>query len=263
MNEPLLVPPPTFAFKAMPGGFAPLEDAITIAFPAVRFADGTAMTIDEYVGAHALLTRAVAPGAPLELWHAGQRRWRSAGDLDPAHVSGFALAPSLEPVDSWRTVLVAAGQMDAGGAPLITAATGAFPQYRVRGLFHARRGTTEAIGLGPEGAPVLFASRTASARFAARLTPDADQPTHVQLMLRNAVARPVALIELDASGGDPVLTLRSFDGAGSPRASVTLEADGDIRLSPGAGRRVVIAGDLEVERVRYLPASGPPKKTLS
>jgi hypothetical protein len=44
---------------------------------------------------------------------------------------------------------------------------------------------------------------------------------------------------------------------------VTLEADGDIRLSPAEGRRVVITSDLEVERVRYLPASGLPKKTLS
>ena len=61
----------------------------------------------------------------------------------------------------------------------------------------------------------------------------------------------------------PALTLRSFDSTGSPRAAVTLEADGDIRLSPVAGRNVVITGDLEVERVRYLPASGLPKKTLS
>jgi hypothetical protein len=263
MTEPLLVPPPAFAFKSLPGGFASIEDAVTITFPAVRFADGTAMTVDDYAGAYALLTRAAAPAAPIEVWHAGLKRWRAADDLDPAHVLGFPLVPPLEGDEPWRTVLIGSGQIDAGGAAPIASATGGFPQYRVRGLFRARRGSRQAVGLGPESAPLLFASRAASARFAATLTPDAEHPTRVQLTLRNAAARPVALVELDASGGHPALTLRSFDIVGSPHASITLEADGDIFLSPAAGRRVVITGDLEAERVHYLPASGLPKKTLS
>jgi hypothetical protein len=263
MTETLLVPPPALAFKSMPGGFASIEDAVTIAFPAVRFPDGTAMTLDDYVGAHALLTRAVAPDAPIEVWHAGLNRWRPAGDLDPTRMSGFPVAPPSGGLEPWRAVLAALGQTDTSGAPVIALASGGFPRYRVRGLFRARRESTEAVGLGPESVALLFASRTASARFAARLTPDADYPTRVQLTLKNGSGRSVALIELDASGGQPALTLRSFDSAGYPHASVTLEADGDIRLSPGAGRRVVIAGDLEVERVRYLPVTGLPKKTLS
>jgi hypothetical protein len=263
MTEPLLVPPPVFAFKAIPGGFAPLENVVTIAFPAVRFPDGTAMTVEDYAGASALLTRVAAPNAPVETWHATVNRWRPSGDLDPTRVAGLPLLPPFEGIEPWRAVLVASGQVDASGAPWIAAAAGGFPQYRVRGLFRARRGSTDAVGLGPEGAALQFAAGAAAARFAARLTPDADYPTRVQLMLKNAAARPVALIELDASGGHPALTLRSFDNTGSPEASMTLEADGDIRLSPAAGRRVVITSDLEVERVRYLPASGLPKKTLS
>lgn len=263
MIEPLLVPPPSFAFNSLPGGFAPIEGVVTIAFPAVRFPDGTAMTIDDYAGAYALLTRATAPGAPTEVWHPGLKRWRPADDLDPVHVFGLPLVPPLEGDEPWRTVLIGVGQVDASGAPLIASAIGGFPQYRVRGLFRAHRGSTEAAGLGPEGAPLLFVSRTTSARFAATFTPDADHPTRVQLTLRNAAARPVALIELDASGSHPALTFRSFDSVGSPHASMTLEADGDIVLSPAAGKRVVITSDLEVERVRYLPASGLPKKTLS
>ena len=263
MTETLLVPPPAFAFKSLPGGFAPLEGVVTIVFPAVRFPDGTAMTADDYAGAYALLTRAAAPGAPIEVWHAALKRWRPAGELDPARVFGLPLMPPLEGDEPWRTVLVTSGQNDENGAPFVAGATGGFPQYRVRGLFRARRGSTDAVGLGPEGAPLLFASATASARFAATLTPDAEYPTRVQLTLKNAAARPVALVELDASGSHPALTLRSFDSAGGPHASATLEADGDIFLSPAAGRRVVITGDLEVERVHYLPASGLPKKTLS
>jgi hypothetical protein len=263
MTGSLLVPPPTFAFASMPGGLAAIEDVVTVAFAAVRFPDGTAMTMDDYAGAFALLTRAAAPSAPIEVWHAGLRRWRPAGDLDPTWIGGFPLLPPLLGIEPWRTVLTGSGQVDASGAPVIASATGGFPQYRVRGLFRARRGSMEAVGLGPEGAPLQFASRTASARFTAALTPDADHATRVRLMLRNGAARPVALIELDASGGQASLTLRSFDSTGDPYASVTLEADGDIRLSPAEGRRVVITSDLEVERVRYLPASGLPKKTLS
>ena len=105
--------------------------------------------------------------------------------------------------------LIASAQRDAVGAPMIASATGGFPQYRVRGLFRARRGSAEAIGLGPEGPALRFAS---------------------------SIARV---------------------------GTLTIEANGDIRLSPGAGRRVVITGDLDVEHVRYLPAAGPPKKTLA
>jgi hypothetical protein len=263
MTETLLVPPPAFAFKSLPGGFVTIENVVTITFPAVRFPDGAAMTSDDYAGAYALLTRAAGPGAPTDVWHAALRRWRPAGELDPTRVFGLPLIPPLEGDEPWRGVLIASGQEDASGAPFITSASGGFPQYRVRGLFRARRGSTEAVGLGPESAPLLFASAMAAARFAATLTPDAEHPTRAQLTLKNAASRPVALVELDASDGHPALTLRSFDGLGSPDASVTLEADGAIVLSPAAGRRVVIAGDLEVERVHYLPASGLPKKTLS
>jgi hypothetical protein len=263
MTETLLVPPPTFTFEAMPGGFAPIEKVVTIGFSAVRFADGTAMTASDYAGAYALLTRTAAPDAPVEVWHAGLNRWRPSGDVDPTRMVGLPLMPPAEGIEPWRAVLAGSGQTDTSGTAMIALATGGFPRYSVRGLFHARRGSVEAIGLGPEGAALLFASVAGSARFAARLTPDADYPTRVQFTLKSAAARPVAVIELDASGGHPALTLRSFDWAGNPHASVTLEPDGDIRLDPAAGRRVVIASDLEVERVRYLPASGLPKKMLS
>jgi hypothetical protein len=263
MTETLLVPPPSFAFDALPGGFAPLEKVVTIAFSAVWFADGTAMTASDYAGAYALLTRTAAADAPVEVWHAGLNRWRPSDGMNPTDGFGLPLMPPVQGIEPWRAVLAASGQRDTSGASMIAVATGGFPRYGVRGLFHARRGSVEAVGVGPEGGALLFASAAASARFAARLTPDADHPTRVQFTLKSAAARSVAQIELDASGGQPALTLRSFDWAGSPLASVTLEADGDIRLTPAAGRRVVIAGDLEVERVRYLPASGLPKKTLS
>jgi hypothetical protein len=71
------------------------------------------------------------------------------------------------------------------------------------------------------------------------------------------------MVQLDASGGGPSLMLRSFDGSGNAEASVEIETDGTIRLTPAPGRRVVIAGDVDVDRVTYLPSAGLPRKTLN
>jgi hypothetical protein len=208
MTEALLVPPPAFAFTAIPGGFAPIESVVTVAFPAIRFPDGTAMTTDHYAGAFALFNRVVAPGAAAQVWDAVVNTWRPAGESDLAR-TGLPLLPPVEGIEPWRAILVPSAQRDASGSPMFASATGGFPQYRIRGLFRARRESAVAVGLGPEGPALRFASGIAQV------------------------------------------------------GTLTIEADGDIRLSPAAGRRVVITSDLEVERVRYLPASGLPKKTLS
>jgi hypothetical protein len=48
-------------------------------------------------------------------------------------------------------------------------------------------------------------------------------------------------------------------GAG---ASIVLHPDGRIELTPAAGQRVVVAGDLETEHITYLPAGGFVKQAL-
>ena len=197
MSETLVVPPPAFTFTPIPGGFAPIEGIVTAAFPAVRFPDGTAMTTDNYAGAFALLSRTLAPGAAAQMWNPVRNTWGSVDDAALVLLGGFPLLPPVEGEEPWRAVLVPSVQRDAGGAPLFAAAApNGFPQYRIRGLFRARRDSTEAVGLGPDGPALRFAS-------------------------------------------------------GIPQfGSLTIPSD------------VVITGDLEVGRVRYLPAAGPPKKTL-
>jgi hypothetical protein len=259
---PLLVPPPVLAFKAVAGTFAPLEDVVAVSFPAVRFADGTAMTAEDLRGAQALLTRTAGPASHPEVWDPVVKSWRAAGTIDLAQVSGLPLLPPRSGAAPWEGILTGAGQKDAAGAPLIEPAVGSFPQYRLRGSFRAKRGDIEAFGLGPESPALEFASVAASKRFTAELGPDPDAATRVRLMLRDAAARPVGLLEIDASAGNAVLTLRNFDGSGGALASVTLQADGAIRLAPGSGMNVIVAGDLEAERIHYLPSSGLPRKTL-
>jgi hypothetical protein len=71
------------------------------------------------------------------------------------------------------------------------------------------------------------------------------------------------MLDIDASSGTAIVTLRNLDGGGNPLASLSLRADGSIRISPAAGMKVFIDGDLEAERIRYLPASGLPKQNLN
>jgi hypothetical protein len=50
--------------------------------------------------------------------------------------------------------------------------------------------------------------------------------------------------------------------AGNPLARVQLLANGDIRLTPGGGARVLIDSDVEINRLRYSPSGGGPKQWL-
>jgi hypothetical protein len=263
VSLPLTVPQPALGFKPVAGGFASIDGAVKISFPVVRFPDGTAMRSDDFVAAQVLLMRLASPSSTSEMWDPAAKVWRDQSTIDPSVAKGLALIPPEEGSDAWTGVLSGAGQVDAAGAPLLAPSLGGFPQYRLRGVFHAKRDTSDALGVGPESPALQFISSDAATRFKAQLTPDADAPTRVQLMLRTASATPAGVVDIDASGANGVLTVRNFDSAGNVLASIALEADGSVRLTPLGGMKVVIAGDLEAEQITYLPTLGLPKKTLN
>ena len=260
---PLLVPAPSLAFKPVAGGYAPLDDVVAVAFAPVRFPDGSVLRVDDVVAADAVLTRLGGPTATVDVWDGGAKSWRPAGSVDWTALRGVPLGPPKTGPAAWEGVLVGAGQKDALGAPVLAPALGSFPQYRLRGVFHARRDGHDAFGLGPDSAPLEFLSAAETRRFAARLTPDADSATRVQLLLRNAAAQAVGMLDIDASSGNATVTIQNFTASEAPLASVTLQPDGAIRLTPAPGMKVIVAGDLEAEQIRYLPSSGLPKKTLN
>ena len=154
---PLAVPAPTMAFKLVAGFYAPLEDTVALAFPPIRFPDGSAMTADDYSGAKALLSRTLTAGSTPDVWDPESKSWKSASAVDLSTLAGIPLVPPKTPADPWLGMLIAAGQKDASGAPLVQEAVGHFPQYRVRGVFRAKRAGVDAFGLGPDGAPIEFA----------------------------------------------------------------------------------------------------------
>jgi hypothetical protein len=153
-------------------------------------------------------------------------------------------------------------QEDAAGAPQLQPAVTHFPQYRLRGAFRAKRGTTEGFGLGPESGPIEFASAAAASRFGAELAPNADSATRARIILRNSAAQAAGVLDIDASGGSTVITLENFDGFGGALGSITLEADGAIHLRPRTGMKVFVHGNLETDGIRYLPNGGTLKQDL-
>jgi hypothetical protein len=221
------------------------------------------MTADDYAGAQATLSRVLGPTSTPDIWDPDLKLWRSAAAVDPSSVKGVALIPPKAGGAPWEGVLTGAGQKDAAGVPVIQPAIASFPQYHLRGVFRARRGSIDGFGLGPDSAPIQFASAIAASRFAADLTPDADTATRARIVLRNGAAQTVGVLDIDASGGNTVLTLANFNTAGAPLASITLRADGGIVLTPRGGMNVVVDGDLEANRIRYLPAAAVTKVDLN
>lgn len=258
---PLDVLAPMLDYKAVAGTFAPLEDMVSIRIPPVLYPDGSRVQPDEVDGGFLQLSRIATAGNPPEIWDASAKIWRPFAAPDDAQAQGLPLVPSQTANGAWDSLIIGVGAKDALGNAQFAPAVGNFPQYRLRGVFQAHRAGENAFGLGPESALLAFQSTADLKRFTCELTPDQNAATHVRLMLLDAAKRTRGSLEIDASGNG-VLTIANFDTAGGALASITLQADGDVRVAPASGGRVLIAGDLETGRIRYAPAGGGPPKDL-
>lgn len=258
---PLSVPAPALSYKGVAGSFAALEDAVDVHIAPVLYPDGTAVRIDELRGGFLQLSRLATPGSPPEIWDAKTKIWRSFAASDLTLAQGLPLMPSPTANGAWDGLLIGVGAKDALGNAQFSPAVADFPQYRLRGVFQAQRAGVDAFGLGAESVPLEFQSTVDLKRFNVELAPDQNAATHVRLMLVDGAKRPRGSIEIDASGNG-VLTLANFDAGGSALASITLQADGNVRIAPASGGKVLIAGDLETGRIRYSPAGGGLPKDL-
>jgi hypothetical protein len=252
---PLSVLAPALSYKGVAGSFASLEDTVNIRIPPVLYPDGTVVQPDELRGGFAQLSRLATAGSPSEIWDPTAKIWRPFAAHDFTEAQGIPLMPSVAASGAWDGLLIGVGAEDALGNAQFGSAVANFPQYRLRGVFQARRAGVDAFGLGLESAPLAFQSVADLKRFGIELTPDQNQATHVRLMLMDAAKRARGSLEIDASGNG-VLTLANFDAGGGILASITLQADGDVRIAPASGGKVFIVGNLETGRIRYTPAGG-------
>jgi hypothetical protein len=253
MTAALTVPKPTLTFEDAGGGSAALEKPLTVLLGPVTDAGGT-VSPPALSSFGLSLRRRNAPGAQLEVWDDGAKSWspeQPGGEPKP-----IALAYKPGDPRPWQGILVAAGMKDATGAPALARASQGYPQYTIGGTFRASDG---AVGDGPQSAPITFAS--ASDRNLVQLGAgdgeQLDEATQARLLLKDTALHVIGgLTVLRASPG---ATVRLENTAG---ASVVIHADGSIEIIPAPGKGMRIAGDVETEHIRYLPAGGGFKKDL-
>ena len=257
----LTVPLPTLDYKLVAGSYAALESALTVRLGAVLFPDGKSITPNDVRKAFALIFRWSGPAATAELWNAKAKAWQSPGSVELYDVAGVPFAANETTPTGWEGLVIPLGGKDTWGNPQFVPAVANYPQYRVRAAFTAQVDADEFKGLSGESASFEFMSTVENARFGVALTPSsAIDATNVSLLLKNSAQQIIVFIEMDAGGS---LTLGNVSASGSPLATVMLQASGDITLTPATGQRVVIAGDLDVAHVSYLPSGGGPKKNLA
>ena len=231
----LTVAQPTLSQPEAEGHRLMASKPIDLACPAPVTPDGAPLPIERAEAFAFRLFRNAAAGE--EVWDPEGKRWL-AGTERPA-------AEPLFPTDAgWAGLLVAIGQKDAAGAERMASdSDSGLPTYFVRCAFAGRdnAGISHA-GESPPSPAVAVVAVADENRAGLAMEP--DDP---------AAARELRVFLRDTPGGTERgrLIIRENGGiecvleAGG--ATVTLQSDGDIVLSPAAARRVRIDGPLRVE----------------
>lgn len=85
--------------------------------------------------------------------------------------------------------------------------------------------------------------------------------SEVRLRLRDSAGQTAGYLRMALSPREAELV--NCNAAGQVLARVRLTAQGDIEIQPAPGRRVLVLGDLEAERIRYQPSGGGGKTDLN
>jgi len=251
----LAVPVPAVGYDPVAPGVAALEKPLTVSVAGVA-RDGRVLGPSDLARYGVTVVRRTAPGAGPEAWDTGAQRWVPDPGWGLAASAHTALAHRADHPSPWQALVVAAGGRDASGAPQYAKAVAGFPSYRFRASFADRDGTA---GTSPLSEPVAFAA-VADRNLVVLGAGDGEEPaaaTLARVVLKRPDLQPIGQLLVERAGSGASVTLSNSAGA-----SVVLHPDGSIELRPAAGRQVVVASDLEVERLRYQGASGGPKQTL-
>ena len=248
----LTVPVPQLGYDPLAPSVAAAELPLSVAVGAVVADDGTTLTPVELDTFSLLTYRVVSPLAPPQVWDPDARQWVAEGA--PTGPVPLAYLPD-QPLP-WQALVVAAGARDAAGQPQFANAVGDYPAYSFRAFFVD---PDAGAWLSGPSAQVRFAS-LADRNLMVLGPGDGELPdnaTQARLQLRDPGLALIGglVVRRDSPGAEVTLS-------NSAGASVVLEPDGGITLRPAAGRRVVVAGDLETDHITYLPAGGGSKQPL-
>jgi hypothetical protein len=253
----LPLPQPQLGWK--PAGPPQLEHPVEARLPALAYPDGVEALEKDAVRVGAYVYRLDAAGE--RVWDESSQRWIEP----PADLAALQPLPFIYKAGDalpWQGTLVAIGMEDKDQQPRFAKAAGGAPTYRLRAYARFKREGAEYEGLGAPSAPLAFVSGLENQPFTIEMLPDPQAPQRVSIKLKNAALAPAGYLEIRAAGGQEV-EIANCSASGAKLAEVLLAADGSIRLTPAAGRKIVLAGDLDAQRIRYLPAGGGGAQDLS
>jgi hypothetical protein len=254
---PLPLPEPQLEWK--PAGPPQLEQPVEVRLPALPYPDGAEALEADALRVGAYIYRTDASGE--RVWDDKAQSWIAP----PADLAALQPLPFIykagDPLP-WQGTLIAIGMEDKDRQPRFAKAAGGEPTYRLRPYAKFKRDGVEYEGLGVYSAPLAFVSGLENQPFTVEMLPDPQAPQRVSIKLKNAALLPAGYLEIRALGGQEV-EIANCDAGGAKLAEVLLAADGSIRLTPAAGRKVVLAGDLEARAIRYLSSDGTTMKDLA
>lgn len=244
-----------------PSGPPQLEHPIEVRLHAIHYSDGAEAVEADAQKVGAYVYRLGSAGE--ELWNETEQRWVEA-PADPAALPPVPFIYKAGDPLPWQGMLIAIGQKDKYGNSRFGKATGGEPRYRLRAYAQFKRDGADYAGLSDPSHELSFVSGTENQRFDVEMTPpdDPQQTEKVCIRLKNANLVPAGYFEIRAAGGQEV-EIVNCDAGGSKLAAVLLAADGSIRLQPATGKKIVLAGDIESQRIRYLSSDGLTVKDLA
>ncbi len=247
---------PTLAYEGQATGPATLEKPVNVLVAPVA-------SNGDVVGPEGLATfayyvyRRPSAGSSLDVWDDATKLWTpettTGVDRTPTQLAYQAGDPT-----PWRGIIVGAGGRDATGQPQFERAVGGYPTYSVRAYF-VTADHSEALLTGPSD-NLTFVG-TAERNLMVIGPGDGEQldsATEARVLLKDQGLQTIGRLLMQRDTPGATVTIDNAAGA-----SIVLHPDGRIEITPAAGRRVVVAGDLEADHVIYLPAGGAVKQTLT
>jgi hypothetical protein len=252
----LNVSTPVLEYEGKETGLAVLEKPVNVSVGAVTL-DGKILGPDGLATFAFYVYRRAAPGAAFDIWDDATSAWTSELDTGIER-KPTQLAYQQDKPDPWSGIIVGAGGRDAEGRPQFEKALGGYPLYSVRAFFETTDHSEAMLSGGSDNFAFVGGSDKNLIVMGPGDDEELDKATEGRLLLKNTSLQTIGrlIIERDAPGAE--VTLDNAAGA-----SIVMHPDGRIEITPASGQRVVVAGDLETERVTYLPAGGGAKQTLT
>lgn len=251
----LIAAVPALRYDGAETGVATLEKPVDIRVGPVT-SDGVNVGPERLATFGYFVYRRASAGAGLEIWDDAGRVWVSeeaAGSPTPAR-----LAYQSDDPEPWQGLIVAAGGRDASGNPQFDRAVGGYPLYAVRAFFSSAE-LAEAFLTGPsENVSFVGTADRNLVVMGAGEGESLDSATQARMQLRDPGLSTIGGIRIDRDAPGARVTVENAAGA-----SIVLHADGQIELRPAPGRRVVVAGDVDVDHVTYLPAGSTIRRSLT